>query len=379
VVSLIGDFYELEYSIHRLKNCQCALNKLYNGLGQRVSQEVSSVVTDYLPDVQPSLYKVLAATTSSNTDRYVHDVMGFHSQEDHNGNWSFTAPDHLGSVRAVYDESLNEDYFTRYAPYGDPFGSVGSNPTPFNFTGEPADSNGLVHLRARYYHPGLGNFISLDPLETANRYGYVDENPINFMDPSGLIYESPNGTTSINSINSGTSCGELFTNTFGGGNFRQQQDYTVCHLPRPVESICKQNLLSRSFLLSLLGTYGISISEGTIQQWKAREGVDDSKVNQRLCEMSYASFLIGTKLQSIVRNHLSNGGTCGNYSTSSPSLNDPTLMFRDILGEATQISGNSSAFGMDSTPGQTVSDPSKVNIPGRSLLNQKPDGGTYTA
>ena len=54
----------------------------------------------------------------------------------------------MGSVRAMYDDTLNEDYYTQYAPYGDPFGSVGSNPTPYGFTGEPTDISGLVNLRA---------------------------------------------------------------------------------------------------------------------------------------------------------------------------------------------------------------------------------------
>jgi RHS repeat-associated protein len=36
---------------------------------------------------------------------------------------------------------------------------------PFTFTGEMVDANDLVYLRARYYHPGLGVFPSLDPVE----------------------------------------------------------------------------------------------------------------------------------------------------------------------------------------------------------------------
>jgi hypothetical protein len=48
------------------------------------------------------------------------------------------------------------------------------------------DANDLVYLRARYYHPGLGVFTGLDPIEQVNRYQYVDSNPTNFIDPSGL-------------------------------------------------------------------------------------------------------------------------------------------------------------------------------------------------
>lgn len=65
--------------------------------------------------------------------------------------------------------------------------------SPFKFTGEMMDANDLVYLRARYYHPGVGVFPSLDPVEgsvqqpiSLNRYSYVQANPTNRLDPSGL-------------------------------------------------------------------------------------------------------------------------------------------------------------------------------------------------
>jgi RHS repeat-associated protein len=66
---------------------------------------------------------------------------------------------------------------------------------PFGFTGEAHDFyNGLIYLRARYYDPEVGSFISRDsypgnlmrPL-SQNRYIYVENNPINYIDPSGHI------------------------------------------------------------------------------------------------------------------------------------------------------------------------------------------------
>jgi RHS repeat-associated protein len=157
----------------------------YNGLGQRVKQTVNSIATQYLLDVQPGLYKVLAATTGSNTDRYIHDPMGIAQHEDYTGNWHFLTKDGLGTVRHVYDHMLDEVYAVERDPYGELIADSGTNPTPFEYTGEPLDENGLLHLRARYYDPRLGVFASLDPLETTNRYGYVDGNPITFTDPTG--------------------------------------------------------------------------------------------------------------------------------------------------------------------------------------------------
>ena len=67
----------------------------------------------------------------------------------------------------------------------------------YGYTGEEYGiDSGLVYLRARYYDPGLGRFISADPywgrLEepvTQNRYIYVHNNPLMFVDPSGLERE----------------------------------------------------------------------------------------------------------------------------------------------------------------------------------------------
>ncbi len=63
---------------------------------------------------------------------------------------------------------------------------VGTPQTPYGFTGESTAENGLVYLRVRYYDPILAVFQSLDPLETPNRYAYVDANPVNLVDPTGL-------------------------------------------------------------------------------------------------------------------------------------------------------------------------------------------------
>jgi hypothetical protein len=49
-----------------------------------------------------------------------------------------------------------------------------------------------VYLRARYYDPGTGQFISRDPIEALTRepYGYTGGNPLNRTDPEGLNWIS---------------------------------------------------------------------------------------------------------------------------------------------------------------------------------------------
>jgi RHS repeat-associated protein len=80
----------------------------------------------------------------------------------------------------------------QYAPYGGEFDAQGTPQTPYGFTGEMTDPNGLVHLRARYLNPQMGTFISPDPMEgnvndpmSLNPYAYAHGNPANRVDPSG--------------------------------------------------------------------------------------------------------------------------------------------------------------------------------------------------
>ncbi|MDR5002788.1 RHS repeat-associated core domain-containing protein, partial [Brevibacillus parabrevis] len=66
-------------------------------------------------------------------------------------------------------------------------------PNPFTYGGEMYDKeSGFYYLRARYYDPKMGRFISEDTYKgqvenplSLNRYTYVSNNPIKYIDPSG--------------------------------------------------------------------------------------------------------------------------------------------------------------------------------------------------
>ena len=52
--------------------------------------------------------------------------------------------------------------------------------------GEQRDSeSGYDYLRARYYDPAIGRFLSRDPAGQGNFFSYVGNNPVNLTDPSG--------------------------------------------------------------------------------------------------------------------------------------------------------------------------------------------------
>ena len=68
----------------------------------------------------------------------------------------------------------------------------GAAQSAYGFTGEMADVTGLTYLRARYYSPLAGRFMSRDTWEgnayqpiTYNEWNYGQSNPVNHIDPSG--------------------------------------------------------------------------------------------------------------------------------------------------------------------------------------------------
>ncbi len=100
----------------------------------------------------------------------------------------YLAQDALGSTRLLTDSSGSVVGTTSYSPYGQVTAQSGTV-TPFGFAGQYTDATtGLVYMRARWYDPGTGQFLSQDPLWPliTNPYAYVADNPLNAVDPLGL-------------------------------------------------------------------------------------------------------------------------------------------------------------------------------------------------
>jgi RHS repeat-associated protein len=75
-----------------------------------------------------------------------------------------------------------------YDGFGNKVNSTGTTPNNYLYRGEQFDPDlGMYYLRARYYNPLTGRFLSVDPLagQGQRRYEYVGADPVNGMDPSG--------------------------------------------------------------------------------------------------------------------------------------------------------------------------------------------------
>lgn len=113
-----------------------------------------------------------------------------------NGSYYYYVYNGHGDVIQVLDESGNTVNTYRYDEWGNILSQSEQIANPIRYAGEYYDEeSGLYYLRARYYDPVLGRFISKDSYEgditnplTLNLYMYCAGNPIMYIDPSGFGY-----------------------------------------------------------------------------------------------------------------------------------------------------------------------------------------------
>jgi RHS repeat-associated protein len=164
----------------------------YDGNGDRVKQTKGGVDTTYVVDSGPDNEHVLMETTASATTYYIYGHDMLYSIDAAGPHYQHT--DSLGSVVAVTDASGAVEQTYDYDVFGVMRAASGTSGNRYTFTGEENDASGLLYLRARFYDPVAGAFLSRDPFpanvmdtQTINRYAYVKNNPLNYVDPSGQV------------------------------------------------------------------------------------------------------------------------------------------------------------------------------------------------
>jgi RHS repeat-associated protein len=166
----------------------------YDSNGARFSSKTNGVETKYLVDRNRLNAEVLLEY-DGNGGSIVDYTYGLSLLEENRGGVkSFYHADGLGSTRFLTDTSGSVTDTYIYDAYGNILSSSGQTTNNYLYTGEQFDRNlGEYYLRARYYNPSAGRFVSRDPFEgvlsdplSLAKYPYVQGNPVNETDPSGL-------------------------------------------------------------------------------------------------------------------------------------------------------------------------------------------------
>ncbi|WP_157803636.1 RHS repeat-associated core domain-containing protein [Luteimicrobium subarcticum] len=102
-------------------------------------------------------------------------------------------PDTQNTAQYAVTDTTNKLTVKRQDPFGGVRGQAGTFPGDHGFLDKPTDTTGLTQVGARYYDPGLGRFISVDPImdladpQQWSAYAYANNNPTTWSDPTGLV------------------------------------------------------------------------------------------------------------------------------------------------------------------------------------------------
>ena len=180
---------------NRLKSMNgTAVTLQYDGDDNRVAKTVGATTTRYLvDDLNPTGYaQVVEELGAAGVQRtYTYGLQRI-SQNQISAT-SFYGYDGGGSVRMLTDSTGTVTDTYDYDAWGNTVNVTGTTPNASLYRGEQYDTDlGLYYLRARYFNPLTGRFVTRDTYDgeisdpsTLHKYLYSEADPVNRLDRSG--------------------------------------------------------------------------------------------------------------------------------------------------------------------------------------------------
>jgi len=163
----------------------------YRAGGMRISKTVSGVTTRYRYDGQMGIEDT---DTNGNVKQYGIGARGIESITNPSAGVMYPIYDGHGNMTATICRSGSNSFTVANTRSYDAwglvrFGSGAGDPTGrycANLGHKQDDESGLIYMRARYYEPASGRFISEDPgTEGLNWFAYANNDPVEYGDRTG--------------------------------------------------------------------------------------------------------------------------------------------------------------------------------------------------
>ena len=193
-----GNSYIYDSENHLIAMNGGAVKLVYDGDGNLVIKTANGVTTQYLVDDQnpTGLPQVVEETVNGAVQRKYsigHQRISQTLMVTGAPSTSYYGYDGQGNVRQLTNAAgvVTDTY--NYDAFGNLIGHTGTTPNHFLYRGERYDTDlKLYYLRARWYNPVTGRFMSRDsddgnPTDPASlhKYLYAGGDPVNKIDPTG--------------------------------------------------------------------------------------------------------------------------------------------------------------------------------------------------
>lgn len=244
---------------------------------------------------------------------------------------AFQHADHLGSVSFLSDSQGNPlsggDWTGRsriaYRPYGliHRTDSGGPDISKIKYAGQLEDKeSGLYYMKARYYDPFVGRFLTGDPkiypkqVNGLNRYMYTNGNPIKYNDPTGFGKQTPYlGAAIVYMLSAGMNERDRLLLTASAfaefrGNERGKQSWlektsgkNASHLGKPHVSKALQYALAAYYLMPADNDFdrvrnlfmGFTMGKRAGGSYNSIEGKKDDRVHiGKSWKMAFAAYML---------------------------------------------------------------------------------------